>query len=94
MSQVTEVALHKRQTRLVGRNVGHGLGVLVKTEQTPLGPQARKDFTAVSAAAKSHVHVNAVGLDLQAVNRRFQEHRNVIYGCRNYFVLSVFRYHS
>ena len=80
VGEVAEVAAHKGEAAFVRRHVLFGIGILVKTEQSPFAAQARKYFTAVSTAAESDIDIDAVGLHVEAVDGFAQEHRDMIGG--------------
>ena len=86
--QVAEIASHERET-LVVHDVFLRVGILVETVQMALLAQSAQYLPAVTAAAERHVHIDAVGLDVQSVDTLLQENRYVIHVAHSLFPFSV-----
>ena len=70
--EVAEILRDELKAR-VCRNIGAGIGVLVKGQQPTVGAEVFKDFLAVPAAAKGGVYVDAIGLDVKAFHAGLQQ---------------------
>ena len=66
IAQKTEVAVDKREARIVDR-VGYGVGVLIEAQQTASITEPRHDGTGVSATTECHIDIRPVGLDVESV---------------------------
>ena len=79
---IPEVAADKGESVIVD-HVLLSIGILVEAVEVAVEPQASQDLAAVSAAAESHVHIDTVRPDSQAVNAFCQKHWYVVCLCRD-----------
>ena len=74
--------MHQGQPRIAQRLAGSDCGgIAVESDETPLRPQTLKHGKAVATTAKSAVHIDAIGLDLECVDRLLQQDGDVGVRC-------------
>ena len=69
--QIPEVRAHKRESAVVD-DVPLGIGILVEAVEVSLFAQPAQDFARMAPTAERHVHIRAVGPDVQTVDALLQ----------------------
>ena len=81
--QVSEVLWHKNDP-VIGRKVGSGITILIKSYQTTLWSQLLEYGAGMTATPKSAIHVDTVGLDGETLDHLSQQYRYVIRRLQGY----------
>ena len=80
--------MHERPFRIIYRILQRILVLVKRVEVSCAGFQ---DGTTMSAAAERHIHIDALGLDVQTLNRLVQHRRYVVHVVHQLFLLILLR---
>ena len=74
---IPKVAANEGESIIID-DILFGVCILVETIEVSLSTQVPQNLTAVTAATKSDIHINTIGLDSQPVNALLKKHRHMI----------------